>query len=234
MKISLFTRRLEDAARVAQLRAAAAAATDHGAAMLVLPGRSLGKDGTTGRVLRTLASRTGLSILGEAGDTYCFIPDGEPIGPFVPRFATSAQATRTAVEDLVQGYRRGERVLQVAHTCIRVVLAGESNVLRAPRARGAAAEPRYPDLGWDDTYDVLVNPAHRSVKQWSLHHKRFAWFSRSGRTALYCANCSGASWRTALAVYRDGRRVTLGDLEGDHGLPTCIRDAWRLVTVDLA
>jgi len=26
----------------------------------------------------------------------------------------------------------------------------------------------------------------------------------------------------------------MGDLEGDHGLPTCIRDAWRLVTVDTA
>lgn len=234
MKISLFTRQCEDVGEVAQLRAAAGAAIEHGAAMLVLPGWSLGKGKTSGRALRTLASRTGLSILAETDHTYCFVPDGEPIGPFAQLFATSAKATRAAVDELTEGYLRGERSLQIEHTCIRVLLCGENNVLRNVRAKQYAAVPRYADLGWDLKYDVLVNPAHTQMGQWNLLHRRFAYLSQGGRTLLYCTNRSSASWPTALCVYRDGQLITMGDLEGAEGLATCVRDAWRLVTVDTA
>jgi len=165
MKISLLARRVEDAAKAAHLDDAAAAAVDHGATVLVLPGRFPGKAPADGRALRDLASRTGISIVAETDHTYCFVPGGEPIGPFAQLFATSAQATRAKVEALTHGYLRGERTLQIQHTCIRVLLCGENNVLRNPRAKGSAPEPRYPNLGWDLKYDVLVNPAHTTMGQ---------------------------------------------------------------------
>jgi len=233
MRISLFTRRLDDARKTSQLKQAARVAAEHGAGMLVLPGWSLGQGRASGRVLQTLASRTGLAILAEVTHTYCFVPGGRAIGPFVQRFAQGAEATRQAVAQLTEGYLKGERAIQLEHTCIRVLLCGENNVLRNTRAKGYAAGPRYPDLGWDLKYDVLVNPAHTTMGQWNLLHRRFAYLSQGGRTALYCTNNAHQGWRTALCVYRDGKLVVMGDLKGAADLPHHVEDAWRLVTIDI-
>lgn len=251
MRISLFTRRRGDARKSAQLGDAAAVAAEHGAAMVVLPGWSMGQSAGKGkgatrrrtaravprsasaRFLQQLADENGLSILAEARDTWCFVPEDEPIGPFVQRFATSAEATRGVVAELTQGYLDGRRSIHLEHTCVRVLLCGENNILRNVKAKGYAAEPRYPDPGWDLKYDVLVNPAHTSMGQWNLLHRRFAYLSQGGRTALYCANNAHASWRSALCVYRDGRLVTMGDLAGAADLPHHTADAWRLVTADI-
>jgi hypothetical protein len=251
MRISLFTRRLEDARKRSQLAEAAAAAAEHGAAMVVLPGWSVGRRpgkgrrgaqskkrraaprGASARFLQQLADESGLSLLAEIRDTWCFVPEDEPIGPFVQRFATSAEATRRVVAELTEGYLDGRRSIHLEHTCVRVLLCGESNVLRNVRDRDYAAGPRYPDLGWDLKYDVLVNPAHTSMGQWHLLHRRLAYLSQGGRTALYCTNNTHAAWRSALCVYRDGDLVTMGDLAGAADLPHHIADAWRLVTVDV-
>ncbi len=251
MRISLFARRLADARRTSHLKRAAAVAAQHGAAMLVLPGWSMGQRAAKGkratrgktarslprsasaRFLQQLADDSDVSILAEAGGTWCFVPGDETIGPFVQRFATSAEATRKIVAELTQRYLDGHRSIHLEHTCVRVLLCGENNILRNAKAKGYAAEPRHPDLGWDLKYDVLVNPAHTSMGQWNLLHRRFAYLSQGGRTALYCTNNTHASWRSALCVYRDGRLVTMGDLAGAADLPHHAADAWRLVTVDV-
>ena len=161
------------------------------------------------------------------------MPGDETIGPFVQRFATSAEATRKIVAELTQRYLDGHRSIHLEHTCVRVLLCGENNILRNAKAKGYAAEPRHPDLGWDLKYDVLVNPAHTSMGQWNLLHRRFAYLSQGGRTALYCTNNTRQGWRTALCVYRDGKLVVMGDLKGAAGLPHHVDDAWRLVTIDI-
>jgi len=233
MKISLFTRRLTDARRTSQLKEATRVAAEHGSSMLVLPGWSLGTRVTRGTALQKLARQAGLPILAEAGDTFCFHPDGTTIGPFAQRFALPAEATHQAVQQLAQGYLRGERTIHIEHKCVRVLLCGEHHILRNAHHKHNEAEPRHPDLGWDLKYDVLVNPCHTSTGQWGLLHKRFAYFSQAGRTFLFCANNTHASWGTALCVYRDGKLVTMGSLRGGKGLQTHIAEAWRLVTVDI-
>jgi hypothetical protein len=95
-------------------------------------------------------------------------------------------------------------------------------------------QPRHPDIAWPFVYDVLVNPAHTNMGQWNLHHKRFAYFSRDGRTFLYCTNNTHRSWRTALCVYQDGKKVLMGDeLAETGGMQIDGSKGWRLITIEI-
>jgi hypothetical protein len=234
VRISLFAGRLDDPQRVLSVEAATAVAAEHGAAMLVLPGYSLGREKANGCVLQQFADKTGVSILAETTHTFWFRPNQGPVGPFVQRFRRSKDATKAKVQEVAQGLVTGKRIIRVGRVSISVLLCGENNVLRNIQKKDNEPQPRHPDVGWPLGYDVLVNPAHTSMGQWNKLHKRFAYFSQSGRVLLYCTNntCS-SSWKTSLCVYRDGKKVVMGDLKGDGSLLKHEGKVWRLVTIEI-
>jgi len=233
MKISLFTGRFKDPQRKSRVREASEVSAEHGAQLLVLPGYSLGPGQDDPDAIQQFADATGVYILAEAHNTYCFRPNQEPVGPFVQRFSTGANAKHDKVQRVAEEFANGKRLLEVGDKTVGVLLCGENNFLTNVRKNANEPQPRHPDIGWPFVYDVLVNPAHTSMGQWNLLHKRFAYFSRSERTLLYCTNNTHRSWRTGLCVYRDGKEVVMGDLATTRGLQTHPSKGWRLVTVEI-
>lgn len=232
MRISPFTGRMDDAQRVMSVQVAGETAEGHGASLLVLPGRSHKCANPSASNLQKIANEAGVSIIAEATDTFRFRPREELLGPFTQRFIAGNKATHNQVEQVTRGVAEGQRIVEIEQKSVAVLLCGENNILRNVRERNNEPQPRYPDLGWPLNYDVLANPTHSSMGQWNLLHKRFSFFSQSGRTALFCTNNKHSSWRTSLCVYHDGKLVVMGDLDGADELPAYrIEDAWRLVTI---
>ncbi len=207
--------------------------------MLVLPGYSLGKGQDDPDTIQRFADTTGVYILAEAHntaerqETYCFRPNQESVGPFVQRFYRGANATHARVQRVAEEFKEGKRLIEVGDKTVGVLLCGENNFLTNVREKANEPQPRHREIAWPFVYDVLVNPAHDSMGQWNLLHKRFAYFSHSGRTLLYCTNNTHRSWRTGLCVYRDGKEIVMGDLAETRGLQTHASKGWRLVTVEI-
>lgn len=240
MKVSLFTGRYEDPQRKSHVREASEVAAEHGAKVLVLPGYSLGPGRDEPAAIQQFADAAGVSILAEAHntsqaqDTYCFRPNQGPLGPFIQCFHQGANATRDAVRQVTEEFGKRKRLFEVEGKIIGVLLCGENNILRNAKRYGYKPQPRHQNIEWPLAYDILVNPAHTSMGEWHLLHKRFAYFSQGGRTFMYCTNNTRSSWRTGLCVYQDGKKLVMGDdLTETRRLPTHVADDWRLVTIEL-
>jgi hypothetical protein len=241
MKISLFTGRYKDPKRKSHVQEASKVSAEHGAQFLILPGYSLGPGQDDPAAIQRFADESGLHILAEAHnthqlqDTFCFRPNEEPLGPFIQYFHRGANATRDAIQQVTEEFQEGKRLFKVEGKTIGVLLCGENNILRNVKNNNYEPRPRHRGLKWHFVYDVLVNPAHDTMGEWHLLHKRFAYFSRGGRTLLYCTNNNrSSSWKISLCVYRDGRKVLMGDdLTEAKDPPTKISDGWRLVTVEV-
>lgn len=244
MIISVFTGRDGDPERTQAVRAAIATAGEHGADMLLLPGNSLGNGNHDGRVLQGLANEMGVSILAEVNGITSLFRQNEPPRQFPEQqFAFSSRdrehpdeqhVTPCKARKVIELLNNRNRVFNLAGKRIAVLLCGENNILRNVKAEHDAARPRYDDIDWPfKVYNVLVNPAHTSMGYWRFLHKRFAYFSRGGRTVIHCTNNTHNAWGTSLCVYQNGEKCVMGDLENTRGWRSHPQGNWRMVTVEV-
>ncbi len=240
MKISLFTRRckLDDAKTKAAVRSAVSIAAQHGAEMLVLPGCSMPDSSAiqvmeSKHLLQRFSDENSVLILAEVGRTFCFRPNEQPFGPFEQLFAQGAEVTHSKAAELAEALAGGKRIIEVSDRTIGVLLCGENNFLRNSREEYYEPAARFPGIEWPFGYDVLVNPAHTSMGQWNLLHKRFAYLSQAGRSLLYCTNNSHSSWQTSLCVYQDSKKILMGDFVTTSEVRTYAEDDWRIATIEV-
>ncbi len=242
MRISVFTGRKNDAARVASVSQAVGVAKKHKANLLLLPGNACGVAGPNGGVLQELADDNGVSILAEVNrTTSLFRPNKQHRQFYAQQFAVSPsnqespdeRVTFCKARKLIELFNNGNRIFELAEKRIAVLLCGENNILRNVRADSNAVYPRYDDIEWPFGYDILVNPGHTSMGRWKLLHIRFAYFSRDGRTAIHCTNNIHNAWGTSLCVYQNGAKFVMGDFENGRMCHTHINNDWRMVTVEV-
>ena len=240
MKVSLFTRRykLDDAKVKSAVRSAVGVAAQHGAEMLVLPGYSM-PDFSAQQVtdsmdlLQRFSDEYGVLTLAEVGNTFCFRPNEQPIGPFEQLFAQGAEVTHSKAAELAEAFTGGRRIIEVGDRTVGVLLCGENNFFRNSRKKDYEPAARFPGIEWPFDYDLLVNPAHTSMGQWNLLHKRFAYLSQAGRSLLYCTNNLHSSWQTSLCAYQDSKKVLMGDFVTTSEAHTYVQDDWRIATIEV-
>lgn len=179
-RISLFTGKIGDPQRINAVRSALIAAVNHRSDLMALPGYSLGKGIEDADQVQHLADEHGIAIIAEADHTYLFAPNKNPVGPYVQLFHTGSTADHDAVHSLVAEFNSGKRIIKHRGLRIGILLCGENDILRNDRKRGLWAVPRH-GVHWPFEYDVLVNPAHTSMGQWNLLHKRFEYFSKPNK-----------------------------------------------------
>jgi hypothetical protein len=124
---------------------------------------------------------------------------------------------------------------------IGVLLCGENTIV--VNRRDGYIGLRTPELVWPDTYDVLLNPSHSTMKRWRELKGTFGYLSAGGRTLIHATNrghqndkTPRRAWGATLAVYRDGAKIASGDpRDGVPGMwwDLSERDEWRMITVDV-
>ncbi|MGA7730659.1 MAG: hypothetical protein WCD37_05240 [Chloroflexia bacterium] len=249
LRVSVFTGKYyheDNWDRLAEVEQAAQVAAGRESNLLVLPGLSFGYVHLVESKAQDLADRTGLAILAELeSPTTLYIPN-QPKKPLLKQlFVDGDEANRDpgSVRGVMEALELegSDRRIDLNGVRMAVLLCGENNILTNPH-RGAAA-PRYADLAWPRSYDVLLNPSHTRMGNWNLLGSRFEYFSQGGRTAIYCTNNGtmdnwpGKSWKSSLCIYRDGRCIATGDgvLAEHDGLWMDVAPLgeWRMVTVDV-
>jgi hypothetical protein len=253
LRISVFTRNCvpfpNEAEYISEIQLAAQVAINHRADLLVLPGWSLGYHENCGghrdvsemtlyngkNAIQEISNENDVAILADIKDTFCFIPRRPEIGPFEQRFGSS-QDNYEDYQNLMKEWTDGKRFFRLAGKTIGVLLCGENNILRNIRGNNNLPQLRYPELGWSDQYDVLINPSHTIMGQANLLHKRFAYLSQGGKTVIHCANNTTGSSNTkrTIYVYMDGKLITMGDLASSHKSIVDASKNPRQITVEVA
>jgi len=169
--------------------------------------------------------------------------DGVPTGPVLQRFATSRDASRAIVEEvLTECAPGGIRSFTVGGLSAGILICGENNILvnqqsQGNRCRGVRHFPRtrlFAHVG------LIHNGAHTLMGNWGKLNARFEWLSRGRRIATYATNNDGRSWGRALRFFYDGRRLADGDsATSEPGLHCLIcadeaRDRYRAVVADIS
>jgi hypothetical protein len=244
MRISIFTGKLNDPQCILAVKEAAGCAVkEFGSDFLVLPGYSFGQRHTNVNDVQQIADEIGLIIFAEViseaqkigNVSFCFIPRRDPKGPFKQLFTQGVNASLNAVRTVADSFSDGSRIINIHNKRIGILLCGENNILTNIQKRSNAPEPRH-GIAWPfSAYDVLINSSHTIMRQWNLLHKRFSYFSRANRTLLYCTNNdkTGASWKSALCIYRNEDLLSMGDFKNVTDVRTKKTENWRMATVEV-
>jgi hypothetical protein len=105
----------------------------------------------------------------------------------------------------------GERVLSVCGLAVGHLVCGENNLLYNEQARGNRVSVRHhPEATLFEHAQVVCNGAHTIMGNWGKLERRFEYLSRGRRLVLYATNNNKKSWRSAVRMYLDGRRVADG------------------------
>lgn len=251
MRVSIFTGRHDDTLtdkRAAYVSEAITLAAKHQTDLLVLPGASIHDFGMRPRPfvnpnhMQAQASTAGISILTEVSYheepyyRFCLFQPSRPLQVLTKQsFIDSQDVREESAQEVLEMIATNQRSFELANKRYAVLICGENNILR--NVNHDTPQLRFPQLEWPTSYDVLINPSHTTMSQWNLLHKRFAFFSKEGRTLLYCTNnTKRTSWKSALCIYRDG--MLIADGETIHEFPTTARlvvnDDWRLLSLDIA
>lgn len=233
-------------------------AKQHGSNLLITPGWSLGcvfyfdrgkRKATSAIVydnqskltakskLQDISNEHNIAIIAEVVDTYLFQP-AQPISrSFMQRFADNGDDLEEYGE-FAKEWNSGQRYAIVHGKTIGLMLCGENNYIYNQQSDGNRPSLRYPELGWRDDYDILINPTHQRMGNWGKLHQRFAWLSQNKRTVVHTANDTtngGVPTKSTICVYHNGQRVVMGDFK-DYPKDLWFvnkRDGWAIVTVDV-
>ena len=245
MKISAYSHILDSSIPIEAyfefIAQAAKLAAEHGSSLLILPGNSLGINGISHfnifelkRRFQAISTENHLSIICEIDHTYLFYPQTTSMPlKFIQKFAVSEDEKDKYVL-FANEWNNGDRFGDVSGKTVGLMLCGENNYVTNKQSDGNRALFRYPDLGWSDDYDILVNPAHTLMGNWGKHHKRFAYLSQEGRTVVHVAGDDAVHHpaKSSLCIYQDGRCILQGDFRG-HDPSMIVQDNnWWMATVE--
>lgn len=160
--------------------------------------------------------------------TNLYRPGGLIEGGWRQWFATSVEAEVEGIaRQLVNDFRTGHRIFEIGGKRIGLIYCGENNILKNSQSDANIPRLRHPQLGWNDDYDLLLNPAHTVMGNLGKIHRRFEWFSSGGRTLIFTGNNDKKNaWTSAFYAFRDGKKI----MSGAH--PNLLRKrSWRLALV---
>ncbi len=232
MKVSVMTRYCDVSTDEKLCEDAAGCASEHGSNLLVLPGYAP----LLLEQYEELSKKYNLCVLAEAGRirTYLITPEGSNKS-FKQLFEKSSEKGITGkVHSLYAEIEKGDRNFGVKGKECRVLLCGENNYLRNIRKEANKVACRYKTTPWDWGYDILINPAHTSMRRWPELKKRFEYLSMNNKTVLYTTNNKNLSWGTALRVYQNGSLLVDGSFEQVPSNVAIHKEkTWRLITLSL-
>ena len=118
-------------------------------------------------------------------------------------------------ETFANEWNEGQRYFTLDNHTFGLMLCGENNFIANEQGNANHPKLRYPELGWRDDYEILLNPTHRLMGNWGKLHQRFAFLSQNNRLVIHVANDDSKSSlpsKSAICVYRDGKCIVQGDL----------------------
>lgn len=236
MKVSIMTRYLSVSREESICVEAIKCASKHKSNLLVFPGYhpSLPPPTTLLKLYEELSKKYNLFIIAEIKDTYLFTPEGLK-KPFTQLFAKSSEkGVSHKVQMLYEEIVQGKRNFEIIEKKCRILLCGENNYLKNIRKDANKVVCRYRTAPWDWGYDILINPAHTSMKRWPELNKRFEYLSASGKTVLYTTNNNNTGWGTALRIYQNRSLLVEGNFQkvpSNTSIHT--EETWRLITMSL-
>lgn len=158
--------------------------------------------------------------------THLFFPDGRTSGPMHQKFATSAQATMSAVESLNNEINSGIRDFCLVGIPFRVLLCGELNFLTNSGPEQRVSSRYNTAISLD--YRVLLNPTHTNMGNLGKMYRRFEFLSQDNKIYIMTTNCMTKCFgKSCFYIAMDGKVTHKGeDLKGNS-------ENWRMAFLDI-